>query len=137
VVQVERLVRHHLLMSHVAQHRDLQDDRVIIDFARHVGSVEVLKRLYVMTFADMRAVAPKVWNNWRDVLLGELYLRTLELFEKGEFAEEARGARVERIKQRLRESLVGGEAGLRARLEDVIHSMPASYFLSTPEESFA
>ncbi|MBI2963081.1 MAG: [protein-PII] uridylyltransferase [Deltaproteobacteria bacterium] len=137
VGHVERLVRHHLLMSHVAQHRDLHDDRVIIDFARHVGSVDVLKRLYVMTFADMRAVAPKVWNNWRDLLLGELYLRTLELFEKGEFAEEAREARVERVRERLRQQLAGRDGGLAATLDLVLQSMPASYFLTTPEQSFA
>ncbi|MGH7898376.1 MAG: bifunctional uridylyltransferase/uridylyl-removing protein GlnD, partial [Candidatus Binatia bacterium] len=136
VRQVELLVRHHLLMSHVAQHRDLQDDRVIIDFANHVGSVEVLKKLYVMTFADMRAVAPKVWNNWRDLLLGELYMRTLELFEKGEFAEEAREARIERTKERVRRSLAAGGEALRAWLDPFVQSMPDSYFLTTPEQSF-
>ncbi len=137
VSHVERLVRHHLLMSHVAQHRDLHDDRVIIDFARHVGSVDVLKRLYVMTFADMRAVAPKVWNNWRDLLLGELYLRTLELFERGEFAEEAREARVERVRERLRQQFTGRDGGARATLQLILQSMPASYFLTTPKQSFA
>ena len=45
--------------------------------------------LYVMTFADMRAVGPKVWNNWRDMLLGELYMRALDLFEQGQQLEEA------------------------------------------------
>lgn len=137
VSHVERLVRHHLLMSHVAQHRDLHDDRVIIDFARHVGSVEVLKRLYVMTFADMRAVAPKVWNNWRDLLLGELYMRTLELFEKGEFAEEAREARVQRVCERLRQQFAGRDGSLRAALQLMLQTMPASYFLTTPEQIFA
>ena len=135
VAQVELLVRHHLLMSHVAQHRDLHDDRVIIDFARHVGSVDVLKRLYVLTFADMRAVAPNVWNNWRDLLLGELYMRTLELFEKGEFAEEAREARVERVKRRLRETVESRDPALRATLDRMLLTLPASYFLTTPESS--
>jgi [protein-PII] uridylyltransferase len=133
---VERLVRHHLLMSHVAQHRDLHDDRVIIDFARHVGSVEALKRLYVMTFADMRSVAPNVWNNWRDLLLAECYMRTLELFEKGEFAEGARDARVERVKQRLREPYRAAESAVPQTVERMLQTMPASYFLTTPEASF-
>jgi [protein-PII] uridylyltransferase len=136
VVQVERLVRHHLLMSHVAQHRDLTDDRVILDFARHVGGVDTLKRLYVMTFADMRAVAPKVWNNWRDLLLGELYMRALEYFEAGEFAEEARGARVERVKERVRRALADREGGLKEALDALLETMPDSYFLGTPEQSF-
>jgi [protein-PII] uridylyltransferase len=135
VAQVERLVRHHLLMSHVAQHRDLHDDRVIVDFAKHVGSVEVLKKLYVMTFADMRSVAPNVWNNWRDLLLGELYMRALELFEKGELLEEAREARVERVKDRLRRALADREP-LQNAVEHTLATMPGSYFLTTPEQSF-
>ena len=135
VSRVERLVRHHLLMSHVAQHRDIQDDRVIIEFARHVGNVETLKNLYVMTFADMRSVAPNVWNNWRNLLLAELYMRTLELFEKGQFSEEAREARVERVKQRVREAMAD-KPGLRPALETVLATMPSSYFLTTPEQSF-
>jgi [protein-PII] uridylyltransferase len=135
VAQVERLVRHHLLMSHVAQHRDLHDDRVIVDFAKHVGSVEVLKKLYVMTFADMRSVAPNVWNNWRDLLLGELYMRALELFEKGELLEEAREARVERVKDRLRRALADREP-LRNAVEHTLATMPGSYFLTTPEQGF-
>ena len=101
VEMIERLVRLHLLMSHVSQHRDLQDDREIASFTREVGSVEALSRLYVMTFADMSSVAPTVWNNWRDLELGELYLRTLEVFQKGDFVPEPREHRAERIKSSL------------------------------------
>src|SRR6266403_1955890 len=79
----EFLVRHHLLMSHLAQRRDVDDDQLVVDFCRTVGSVDNLQRLYVLTYADMRAVGPGVWNNWRDSLLAELYLRAREFFEKG------------------------------------------------------
>ncbi len=136
VQQVELLVRHHLLMSHIAQHRDLHDDRVIVEFAKLVTSADVLKRLYVMTFADMRSVAPKVWNNWRDLLLGELYMRTLEMFEKGELTEEAREERVNRVKERLSRRVAAEAPALLASLGLALQSMPASYFLTTPEQSF-
>ena len=66
----EFLVQHHLLMSHLAQRRDVHDDQLVIDFCSTVGTVENLQRLYVLTYADMRAVAPGVapgvWTNWRD-----------------------------------------------------------------------
>jgi len=130
VAQWEFLVRQHLLMSHLAQHRDTHDPRLLAEFARTVGSVENLKMLYVMTFADMRAVAPKVWNNWRDMLLGELYMRTLTRFEQGQYVEEDEHGRAERIRQRLLE-LVDPER--RAAFHSFLAGMPERYLTSTPE----
>ncbi len=75
------LVRDHLLMSQVAQKGDVDDQQIVAEFAREAGSIERLKALYLLTFADMRAVAPNVYNNWRDMLLGDLYLRALRILE--------------------------------------------------------
>lgn len=127
------LVRHHLLMSHIAQRLDLTDETVIANFARIVGTPNVLKKLYLLTFADMRAVGPRVWNSWKGELLSELYLRTLERLETGESVEEARTARLERAKARISQALRAS-----AHPEQVaafVASMPDSYFLSTPEEA--
>ncbi len=130
VAQWEFLVRQHLLMSHLAQHRDTHDPRLVAEFAGTVGSAENLKMLYVMTFADMRAVGPKVWNNWRDMLLGELYMRTLTRFEQGQGAEDAEHGRAERIRQRLTDLM---EPERRAAFRSFIAGMPERYLTSTPE----
>jgi len=53
------LVRNHLMMSQVAQKGDLDDQTTVAEFAREVGSIDRLKALYLLTYADMRAVAPK------------------------------------------------------------------------------
>ncbi len=127
----EFLVRHHLLMSHLAQRRDVHDDQLVSDFCRTVGSIENLQRLYLLTYADMRAVGPKVWNAWRDSLLAELYRRAWEFFETGVFEAEDRGARAARIRERLR---AGALAADRAAVEGLLASMPDSYVLATPEE---
>ncbi|MCC6763580.1 MAG: [protein-PII] uridylyltransferase [Deltaproteobacteria bacterium] len=130
VAQWEFLVRQHLLMSHLAQHRDTQDPRLLAEFAAVCGSVENLKMLYVMTFADMRAVGPKVWNNWRDMLLGELYMRTLTRFEQGQVEDEDEHGRAERIRQRLL-GLV--EPDRRAGFQSFLAGMPERYLTTTPE----
>ncbi len=130
VAQWEFLVRQHLLMSHLAQHRDTQDPRLLTEFAGICGSVENLKMLYVMTFADMRAVGPKVWNNWRDMLLGELYMRTLTRFEQGQIEPEDAHARAERIRQRLL-GLLAPER--RPAFHSFLASMPERYLTTTPE----
>ena len=133
--QLEFLVRHHLLMAHTAFRRDLEDEKTVIDFAQVMGNVSNLKMLYLLTYADMRAVGPEVWNNWKSALLENLYLqalRILESQEKGEFRREDRRSKCRRIQARLRRRLAVkcGEEELRRFLE----SMPDRYFLTTPED---
>jgi [protein-PII] uridylyltransferase len=130
----EFLVQHHLLMSHLAQRRDVHDDQLVIDFCRTVGTVENLQRLYLLTYADMRAVGPGVWNNWRDALLAELYVRAREFFEKGVFEAEDRGARAARVRERV---VAAAAPGVRADLNAFLAAMPDSYVLSTPEALIA
>ncbi|HIN29573.1 TPA: [protein-PII] uridylyltransferase [Candidatus Poribacteria bacterium] len=81
------LVGNHLHMSHIAQQRDLDDIKVIQNFADLVGNESQLKMLYLLTFADIRAVSPSIWNSWNAILLQDLYVRTLEFLrgETGEF----------------------------------------------------
>jgi [protein-PII] uridylyltransferase len=72
------LVRYHLLMSHTAFRRDPSDEKVVLAFARQVGTVEALKMMYVFTAADISAVGPEVLTRWKETLLSELYLKTLD-----------------------------------------------------------
>lgn len=130
--QIEFLVAAHLDMSGIARTRDLHDEAVIVAFAQRVGTPENLKMLYVMTFADMRGVAPRIWNNWHDMLLAELYRRTLDVFERGAFDVEAHAARVRRVHRRVLDAC---PAAARERAQAFIDSMPDRYFLGTAEAS--
>jgi [protein-PII] uridylyltransferase len=67
------LVENHLLMSQVAQKKDLSDPEVIEAFARTVGDERHLTALYLLTVADIRGTSPKVWNAWKGKLLEDLY----------------------------------------------------------------
>ncbi|SAI71188.1 PII uridylyl-transferase [Bordetella ansorpii] len=73
----EFLVRQHLLMSAVAQKRDLSDPAVVQEFAAQVGDERHLTALYLLTVADIRGTSPKVWNAWKGKLLEDLYRLTL------------------------------------------------------------
>jgi [protein-PII] uridylyltransferase len=128
--QLELLVREHLTMVHLATRRDLRDEKLIVDFARKVGTPDNLKKLYLLTFADMRAVNPEVWNSWHEMLLGDLYRSTLSVFERGEMIERDQAARVQRIKARVTEAI--GPAG-GPLLQVFLADLPDRYFLSTPE----
>ncbi|WP_428350368.1 [protein-PII] uridylyltransferase [Lichenifustis flavocetrariae] len=69
------LVENHLLMSNVAQTRDLADRRTIDTFVDVVGSVERLRCLLILTICDIKAVGPGVWNGWKGQLLRSLYMQ--------------------------------------------------------------
>ena len=56
------LIENHLVMSTVAQSRDLSDRKTIENFAAIAQSLDRLKLLLVLTTADIRAVGPGVWK---------------------------------------------------------------------------
>src|SRR2546427_11427735 len=70
------LVRYHLLMSSTAFRRDSSDEKVVLRFARQVGTPEALKMLFVLTAADIAAVGPGVLTRWKETLLGDLFIKT-------------------------------------------------------------
>ncbi len=80
---VEWLVRYHLLMSDMAQKRDLSEPRTVRDFAKAVKSKERLDLLTVLTVCDIRGVGPGTWNNWKAELLRALYRSTAMALEHG------------------------------------------------------
>jgi [protein-PII] uridylyltransferase len=87
------LVEVHLVMSAVAQSRDLSDRKTIENFAAVVQSLERLKLLTILTTADIRAVGPGVWNGWKAQLLRTLYYETEPVLTGG-FSEVNRAQRV-------------------------------------------
>jgi [protein-PII] uridylyltransferase len=102
---VSWLIRHHLFMSQTAFKRDIDDPKTISDFVDIVQSPERLKLLLILTVADIRAVGPTVWNNWKAGLLRELYYRAEEMISGQLAPGEERSARVEGSKQALARQL--------------------------------
>jgi [protein-PII] uridylyltransferase len=82
------LVANHLEMSDVAQKRDLSDPRTILQFAERVENIERLRLLLVLTVADIRAVGPTLWNNWKGQLLRDLYRLTEAVLRGGRSSED-------------------------------------------------
>lgn len=80
---VEWLVRYHLLMSDMAQKRDIGDPRTVRDFAKAVKTKKRLDLLTVLTVCDIRGVGPNTWNNWKAMLLRRLYGMTADALEDG------------------------------------------------------
>lgn len=127
-LRLEFLVRRHLDMAHISQRRDLNDIRLIQDFANTMMMAENLKMLFLLTFADIKAVGPDVWSEWKGHLLQELFEKTYETFERGNFMSEVRSERVRNRKNKVLAALKNdfGEKQVKDRLR----SMSLRYLLT-------
>jgi len=98
------LIENHLVMSSVAQSRDLSDRKTIENFAAVVQSAERLKLLTILTTADIKAVGPGVWNGWKAQLIRTLYYETEPVLTGG-FSEVNRAQRVIVAQQEFRDAM--------------------------------
>ena len=141
------LVFHHLVMSHTAFRRDLNDQKIILTFARKMKTVEVLQKMFILTVADISAVGPEVMTKWKECLLGELYSRTYESMVEGkESSEAARSKTVlePAVRKTLLETLA--KQGTKVSVPDPdwsswvdeqLSQLPEWYIASTPAEQMA
>jgi len=73
---VEFLIEHHLDLSAVMNSRDLNDPATARVLADGIGTIERLKLLSVMTYADISAVNPGAMTPWRLDRLWQAYRAT-------------------------------------------------------------
>jgi [protein-PII] uridylyltransferase len=119
------LIEHHLVMSSVAQSRDLSDRKTIENFAAVVQSAEQLKLLTILTTADIKAVGPGVWNGWKAQLIRTLYYETEPVLTGG-FSEVNRAQRVAMAQTEFREAMKDWPAD---KLEAYIAKQYPAYWL--------
>ncbi len=116
--QVKRLVAQHLFLVETALRRDLTEEKVVVDFARQMGDVGHLSRLYYLTVADSRATGPAAWNEWKMALVKELYLKAAKLLTEGELSQK------ETVKE-----LIQREEKLKKDFGPLVETLPPCYLL--------
>lgn len=73
---VRFLIGAHLEMSAAMSSRDIYDPVIAREMAKRIGTVERLKYLTLLTYADISAVNPEAMTQWRSTLLWNLYTAT-------------------------------------------------------------
>jgi [protein-PII] uridylyltransferase len=135
VAAVSFLVSQHLLMAHIAERRDLDDERMIIDFARQVETEERLRMLYLLTYLDINAVGPQVWTEWKGTLLWELFIKTHTILTRGVPEDEEQHRRARSLRAALIAEL---EAEFGAEVVGQhLDLMPVRYVLTTTSAKVA
>lgn len=106
------LVHKHLMMAHLAFRRDISDPEILLRFSHEVGSPEALRMLFVLTAADITAVGPGVWTDWKAELLTDLFDRAMLILsgKRHRFDEDRR---LEEIKNQVAATIVPLEGEAR------------------------
>ena len=104
------LIEHHLALSSVMNSRDFEDPATAPFIATKVGTLERLKQLTVLTFADISAVNPTTMSPWRLEQLWRVYLLG--------YAELTRELESDRIQE-------GGVE--KAGMEEFLEGFPVRY----------
>ena len=124
------LVKEHLLLFETATRRDINDEETAVFIARRVEKTERLKMLYMLSVADAMATGPKAWNEWTASLLRSLFLKTLNVLEKGELVSKRATRTIEQKKERIL-TTAQSKADVDA-LNQLVPFMSPRYLLHTP-----
>ncbi|MCI0389291.1 MAG: [protein-PII] uridylyltransferase [Acidobacteria bacterium] len=123
------LIREHLKMSHISQRRDLADEKVIQDFAAQMGTLDNLNMLTLLTYGDINGVGQGVWNEWKDALLWELYMKARAVLRPDEEGKHD----IEPLRQRIARMLAN-EVGYD-EVRDHFKLLPDDYARATPPQT--
>ena len=127
---VSWLIEYHLLMSEIAQARDIQDPETAKAFADVVQSPQRLALLMILTACDIRAVGPGTWTGWKGSLLRALYYATEPLLSGGH-SQVTQSDRINTARRELAQAL---EAWPPADVESYIARHYDHYWLRAEPE---
>ena len=120
---VRFLIEHHLDLSMVMTGRDVEDPATARFLTSRIGTQEDLRRLTLLTFADISAVNPTAMTPWRLEQLLRVYLSAQEQLTRELIAD--------RIDHSSTASLGGAEA---ADLVDFLRGFPTRYLRTHSRE---
>lgn len=123
------LVRKHLLLSWIAQHRDISDIVFLKKvYTEEIRNIDYLHYLYFLTIADSMSVGEGVWNSWKENLYSTLFNNFVNASKTitvaiNDFIEDNVLYKVEILKEQLRKSK-------KEYLIELINILPKNYILS-------
>ena len=117
------LIEHHLDLSTVMTGRDVDDPATARFLTTRIGTQEELRRLTLLTFADISAVNPTAMTPWRMEQLWRVYLSGLEQLTRELIAD--------RIDRNAMEALTGEGAD---GLPEFLQGFPTRYLRTHTKE---
>ena len=129
------LIRRHLLMAETSRLRDLTLDETIQGFAGVVNDSDRLDMLYLLTYADTRAVGEAIWTPVNGRYLQELWQRAAVALQ-GEPATSGPEERLARARRRMVKDLKLDNLP-EDEVTEHVQAMPPPYLLNQELERIA
>nr|MBF0221621.1 [protein-PII] uridylyltransferase [Desulfobulbaceae bacterium] len=101
IALLEFTVRNHLFLTDTALRRDLEDAAFIKSCAKKFSSLEELAALILLSIADAMATGPTVWNDWKNTLLLDLYLKIALVLDQKEGPGENSSLGIDWIRDKI------------------------------------
>ena len=89
IERVTTLIRYHTLMTDLAYHEDMYNEKIIFSFTSKIKNAKNLRLLYLLTYADLKSVNSNSFNSYSKNLLHNLYKSTLGSFGNIEMLKES------------------------------------------------
>ncbi|HYF33746.1 MAG TPA: [protein-PII] uridylyltransferase [Prosthecobacter sp.] len=119
------LVDNHLLMYRTATTMNLDDPKVVEEFAQVVRSKEYLDALLLITYADSKGTSEASWSGYKESSIRQLYHITLQFLNApADFMRRA-AVPLEEVQAEVEKKL---ETDFAAEIEAHFQHMPRSYF---------
>jgi [protein-PII] uridylyltransferase len=119
------LVDNHLLMYRTATTTNLEDPKVIGEFAAVIKSKEYLDTLLVMTYADSKGTSEASWSGYKEASIRQLYYNTLEYLDTpADFMRRA-AVPLDDVRSAVTKAL---GSGYELEISAHFQHMPRSYF---------
>jgi len=129
VEAISFLVKHHLLLPHIAQRRDLRDEKTCVQVAQSIQDRQLLKMLFLLTIADSFATGPMARSDWKIMLLAELFHKVQHILEGGTLASPDATQKIEIKRERIREILSFDFE--KEKVHQLIYQVSSRYILNT------
>jgi [protein-PII] uridylyltransferase len=130
---VPLLVMHHLLLAHISQHRDLNDEKTSVQVAQTIQDEDTLNMLFLLTVADSFATGPAARSDWKVMLLVELFLKVKRILKRGVLATPDATKEIAAKKEFLIKAMPP-----HFQTDEILHladQAPSRYFLKTTGEN--
>lgn len=128
--QLVFLVQKHLMFSEIALYRDFTDEPVLHQFVERVQDLDALRKLFILTCADIRATAPEMLTDWKKELLLKLYKESSSLLNGKVSTPETK--KVAAITEKIFKTLQGKYP--ESWLRELLLTLIPRYYLITPFE---
>jgi len=80
------LIAQHLFLVNISQHRDLGDEKTSVQAAQLIQDKDVLRMSFLLSVADSFSTGPMARNEWKTILLTELFIKVMRILNRGTLA---------------------------------------------------